>query len=248
MAEPTPHTHGLPDPPPFARRCSRFTRPRRGRSARSKSSATTRTPRRKSRANTRTIPGIITQRGCTYAGCRGVVIGPIYDMLHITHGPVGCGYLRLDDPPQPGAPAEGRGELPAILHEHRHAGGPDHLRRREEARGKPSGGLRTLQTKAICDLLHLPGGPHRRRHPHGRARDEGRTRHQRLRLLAAKATRASASPPATTSPTTACSNTSSASTTRPTQAEFTHQPPRRIQHRRRRVGDRRRCCANAAST
>jgi len=30
-------------------------------------------------ANSRTIPGIITQRGCTYAGCRGVVIGPIYD-------------------------------------------------------------------------------------------------------------------------------------------------------------------------
>jgi len=43
-------------------------------------------------ANTRTIPGIITQRGCTYAGCRGVVMGPIYDLLQITHGPIGCGY------------------------------------------------------------------------------------------------------------------------------------------------------------
>ena len=43
-------------------------------------------------ANSRTIPGIITQRGCTYAGCRGVVMGPIYDLLQITHGPVGCGY------------------------------------------------------------------------------------------------------------------------------------------------------------
>ena len=43
-------------------------------------------------ANTRTIPGILTQRGCTYAGCRGVVIGPIYDILHITHGPIGCGF------------------------------------------------------------------------------------------------------------------------------------------------------------
>lgn len=43
-------------------------------------------------ANSRTIPGILTQRGCTYAGCRGVVIGPIYDILHITHGPVGCSY------------------------------------------------------------------------------------------------------------------------------------------------------------
>ena len=43
-------------------------------------------------ANTRTVPGIITQRGCTYAGCRGVVIGPMHDILHITHGPVGCSY------------------------------------------------------------------------------------------------------------------------------------------------------------
>jgi nitrogenase molybdenum-iron protein alpha chain len=43
-------------------------------------------------ANSRTIPGILTQRGCTYAGCRGVVIGPIHDIVHITHGPVGCSY------------------------------------------------------------------------------------------------------------------------------------------------------------
>ncbi|PKM94670.1 MAG: nitrogenase molybdenum-iron protein alpha chain [Firmicutes bacterium HGW-Firmicutes-1] len=43
-------------------------------------------------ANTRTIPGIITNRGCAYAGCKGVVIGPIIDMLHIVHGPIGCSY------------------------------------------------------------------------------------------------------------------------------------------------------------
>lgn len=43
-------------------------------------------------ANTRTLPGIITNRGCAYAGCKGVVIGPIIDMVHITHGPVGCSY------------------------------------------------------------------------------------------------------------------------------------------------------------
>ena len=43
-------------------------------------------------ANTRTIPGIITNRGCAYAGCKGVVVGPLKDMVHITHGPVGCGY------------------------------------------------------------------------------------------------------------------------------------------------------------
>jgi nitrogenase molybdenum-iron protein alpha chain len=44
------------------------------------------------RANVRTTPGAITQRGCTYAGCKGVVIGPTRDILSITHGPIGCGF------------------------------------------------------------------------------------------------------------------------------------------------------------
>ncbi|MDT8717424.1 nitrogenase molybdenum-iron protein alpha chain [Clostridium sp. 19966] len=43
-------------------------------------------------ANVRTIPGIITNRGCCYAGCKGVVVGPIKDMVHIVHGPIGCSY------------------------------------------------------------------------------------------------------------------------------------------------------------
>jgi nitrogenase molybdenum-iron protein alpha chain len=44
------------------------------------------------KANTRTTPGIITQRGCTYAGCKGVVLGPTRDILNLTHGPIGCGF------------------------------------------------------------------------------------------------------------------------------------------------------------
>ncbi|MBA5851674.1 nitrogenase molybdenum-iron protein alpha chain [Clostridium sp. cel8] len=43
-------------------------------------------------ANVRTIPGVITARGCCYAGCKGVVMGPVKDMVHITHGPVGCSF------------------------------------------------------------------------------------------------------------------------------------------------------------
>jgi nitrogenase molybdenum-iron protein alpha chain len=43
-------------------------------------------------SNARTIPGIITQRGCTYAGCKGVVLGPTRDIVNITHGPIGCGF------------------------------------------------------------------------------------------------------------------------------------------------------------
>jgi len=43
-------------------------------------------------SNVRTIPGIITQRGCTYGGCKGVVLGPTRDIVNITHGPIGCGF------------------------------------------------------------------------------------------------------------------------------------------------------------
>lgn len=43
-------------------------------------------------ANVRTVPGIITQRGCSYAGCKGVVLGPTRDIVNITHGPIGCGF------------------------------------------------------------------------------------------------------------------------------------------------------------
>ncbi|MDY6988593.1 MAG: nitrogenase molybdenum-iron protein alpha chain [Thermodesulfobacteriota bacterium] len=43
-------------------------------------------------ANVRTIPGIISQRGCCYAGCKGVVMGPTRDIINLTHGPIGCGF------------------------------------------------------------------------------------------------------------------------------------------------------------
>lgn len=43
-------------------------------------------------ANTRAIPGIATARGCCYAGCKGVVVGPMKDAVTITHGPIGCAF------------------------------------------------------------------------------------------------------------------------------------------------------------
>jgi nitrogenase molybdenum-iron protein alpha chain len=43
-------------------------------------------------ANVRTAPGIITQRGCTYAGCKGVVLGPTRDIINLVHGPIGCSF------------------------------------------------------------------------------------------------------------------------------------------------------------
>ena len=44
------------------------------------------------KSNVKSIPGVMTTRGCAYAGSKGVVWGPIKDMIHISHGPVGCGY------------------------------------------------------------------------------------------------------------------------------------------------------------
>jgi len=43
------------------------------------------------KSNIKSIPGVMTIRGCAYAGSKGVVWGPIKDMVHISHGPVGCG-------------------------------------------------------------------------------------------------------------------------------------------------------------
>jgi len=57
-------------------------------------------------ANRRTVPGIITQRGCCYAGCKGVVIGPIVDMVHIVHGPIGCSYYSWMTRRNQGVPRE----------------------------------------------------------------------------------------------------------------------------------------------
>ncbi len=44
------------------------------------------------KANTRTVPGIISQRGCCYAGCKGVVLGPTRDIVNLVHGPIGCSF------------------------------------------------------------------------------------------------------------------------------------------------------------
>ena len=42
--------------------------------------------------NTNTLPGDMTERGCPFAGARGVVGGPIADVIHMVHAPVGCAW------------------------------------------------------------------------------------------------------------------------------------------------------------
>ncbi|MDA8392279.1 MAG: nitrogenase molybdenum-iron protein alpha chain [Actinomycetota bacterium] len=43
------------------------------------------------KSNIKSKPGVMTVRGCAYAGSKGVVWGPVKDVVHISHGPVGCG-------------------------------------------------------------------------------------------------------------------------------------------------------------
>ncbi|XHH08890.1 MAG: nitrogenase component I subunit alpha [Candidatus Bathyarchaeia archaeon] len=49
--------------------------------------------------NISTIPGDMTERGCAFAGCRGVVGGPVKDAIQLQHGPVGCAYYTWDSRP-----------------------------------------------------------------------------------------------------------------------------------------------------
>ena len=43
------------------------------------------------KSNIKSRPGVMTVRGCAYAGAKGVVWGPVKDQVTISHGPVGCG-------------------------------------------------------------------------------------------------------------------------------------------------------------
>ncbi len=44
--------------------------------------------------NIKTVPGDMTERGCAFAGCRGVVGGPIGDCIQVVHAPAGCAWYQ----------------------------------------------------------------------------------------------------------------------------------------------------------
>lgn len=62
-------------------------------------------------ANRRTIPGVMTHRGCCYAGCKGVVLGPLKDIVVLTHGPIGCGYYSWGTRRNKALPQKGDGSF-----------------------------------------------------------------------------------------------------------------------------------------
>ena len=66
-------------------------------------------------ANSRSIPGIMTNRGCCYAGCKGVVLAPLKDVAVITHGPIGCGFYTWGTRRHKGKTEDGRNFLEYCL-------------------------------------------------------------------------------------------------------------------------------------
>lgn len=42
--------------------------------------------------NTKTVPGSMSERGCAFAGAKGVITGALKDVVHVVHSPVGCTY------------------------------------------------------------------------------------------------------------------------------------------------------------
>ncbi len=40
----------------------------------------------------KTIPGSISERGCAYCGAKHVIGTPMKDVIHMSHGPIGCTY------------------------------------------------------------------------------------------------------------------------------------------------------------
>ncbi|WP_321286466.1 nitrogenase molybdenum-iron protein alpha chain [uncultured Sunxiuqinia sp.] len=93
MARKIDYTNGLPDPSELKEEILKKY-PRKVAKKRAKSMVINE-PEAGSKeilANVRTVPGIITQRGCTYAGCKGVVLGPTRDIINLVHGPIGCSF------------------------------------------------------------------------------------------------------------------------------------------------------------
>ncbi|AXV37849.1 MAG: nitrogenase subunit alpha [Methanobacteriaceae archaeon] len=57
--------------------------------------------------NSKTIPGSMTERGCAFAGVKGVITGAIKDVVHVVHSPIGCtsyGYGAKRYPTTPDLP------------------------------------------------------------------------------------------------------------------------------------------------
>jgi nitrogenase molybdenum-iron protein alpha chain len=106
----------------------------------------------------RTIPGIITMRGCTYAGCKGVIMGPTSDIVNLVHGPIGCSfYAWLTRRNQTDASTTRENYMTYCLSTDMQDSDIIFGGEKKLAGGHP-GGLRPLPPQGHRRLRHLPGG------------------------------------------------------------------------------------------
>ncbi len=85
-------------------------------------------------ADDKVIPGILTNRGCAFAGTKGVVFGPIKDMVHIVHGPIGCAFFTWGTRRKLCKGRRGRRQLHELLRMHGYEGDRYCLWRRKKAK------------------------------------------------------------------------------------------------------------------
>ena len=127
-------------------------------------------------ANVRTIPGIITMRGCTYAGCKGVIMGPTRDIVNLVHGPIGCSfYAWLTRRNQTDAGVDGENFMPYCFSTDMQDSDIIFGGEKKLAAGH-SGDLRPVPPQGDHHFRHLSGGPDRRRHPYRCPQHEGKAR------------------------------------------------------------------------
>ena len=131
------------------------------------------------KANVRTSPGIITQRGCAYAGCKGVVIGPSRDILSITHGPIGCSFYswltrrNQTRPPSDSDPNFITYCLSTDMTEQEIVFGGE-----KKLKAAIKEAYDVLSPEGDCRVFDVPRRADRRRRACRRSADEGGTRHQ----------------------------------------------------------------------
>ena len=109
-------------------------------------------------ANVRTIPGIMTMRGCTYAGCKGVIMGPTSDIVNLVHGPIGCSFYAWLTRRNQTDGINARTQLYPLLHVHGHAGSGDYFRRRKKTGTAIQEAYDNFHPKAIAVFATCPVG------------------------------------------------------------------------------------------
>ncbi len=180
------------------------------------------------KSNIKSVPGVMTIRGCAYAGSKGVVWGPIKDMVHISHGPVGCGQYSWSQRRNYYIGTDRNRHFRHHAVHLRLPGARHCLRRRQEAGKDHRRDQHPLPARqGHHDPVGMSDRPDRRRHRSGVARRRPRNPARPSFRSAAKASAACRSRSATISPMTRCAtgcSTTRAARHRPTSPASSPRP------------------------